>query len=144
MGKTVRMGSVVGIRYLGGIKGEEPVDERMSGDPLVVMVGDMKLPRGIEQALVGMEVGQKKTVEVPPDLGYGLYREELAQWYPRMMLDDGYSLETGDIVFWNNRQVGTKQPAFVTEATDDTVRIDFNHPFAGKTLEYRIELVEVL
>lgn len=143
MAAIASMGSVVSIRYQGGVKGEEPVDDRGTGEPLVVMVGDMKLPRGIEQALVGMEEGESKTVEVPPELGYGSYQEELAQWYPKTMIDDGYSLKKGDVVFWNNRQVGIKQPAFVTEETADTVRIDFNHPFAGKTLEYRIELVEV-
>ena len=54
MGEKARMGSVVGLYYRGGVKGEEPVDERVEGEPLVVMIGDMKLPRGIEQALVGM------------------------------------------------------------------------------------------
>ena len=67
------LGKVVSIQYSGGIKGEAIVDEVMGDDFLTVMIGDMKLPRGIEQALEGMEQGDRKTVEIPPDLGYGPY-----------------------------------------------------------------------
>ena len=55
MGNKVNLGSVVYLHYRGGLKGEEPVDDRSEGEPLTVMVGDMKLPRGIEMALVGMD-----------------------------------------------------------------------------------------
>lgn len=92
MGNKAKVGSVVGLYYRGGIKGEEAVDERVEGEPLVVMIGDMKLPRGIELALEGMEAGEEKRLDVPPELGYGEYQEALAQWYPKSMLDDGYSL----------------------------------------------------
>lgn len=137
------LGKVVSIRYRGGIKGEDPVDEVTGDDALTVMLGDMKLPQGIELALEGMEVGDQKTVEVPPELGYGDYQENLAQWYPRIMLKDGYELKIGDFLYWNNPQDGSRMPAWVTDITDDQVRIDFNHPFAGKTLEYQIELVDI-
>lgn len=137
------LGKVVSIRYRGGVKGEEPVDENYGRDPLTVMIGDMKLPRGIELALEGMEEGEIKTVEISPDLGYGDYQSNLAQWYPKIMLKDGYSLKEGDFLYWTNPQDNSKAPAWVTEMTDDQVKIDFNHPFAGKTLEYTLELVQV-
>ena len=70
-------------------------------------------------------------------------QENLAQWYPRLMLKDGQLLESGDFLYWTNPQDGTKAPAWVTETTQDQVRIDFNHPFAAKTLEYWIQLVDV-
>ena len=79
MGNKAKVGSVVGLYYRGGIKGEEAVDERVEGEPLVVMIGDMKLPRGIELALEGMEAGEEKRLDVPPELGYGEYQEALAQ-----------------------------------------------------------------
>lgn len=143
MGVKAGLGKIVSIHYIGGVKGEEPLDDNMGKAPLTVMIGDMKLPRGIELALDGMEKGEVKTVEISPDLGYGEYREELAQWYPKIMLKDGYSLKAGDFLYWTNPQDGSKVPAWVTKTTEDQAKIDFNHPFAGKTLEYRIELVDV-
>lgn len=143
MGKTVALGSVVSINYRGGVRGEEPLDDHWEGDPLTVMIGDMRLPRGIEEALVGMEAGEERQVIVAPEDGYGAYQDELAQWYPKSMLDDGYALKVGDVLFRRNESDGSRQPAFVTEQTADAVRIDFNHPFAGRELEYRIKLVAV-
>lgn len=143
MGDKVNLGSVVSLHYRGGLRGEEPVDDRTEGEPLTVMVGDMKLPRGIELALMGMEAGEEKTVEVPPELGYGEYQEALAQWYPKAMLDGGYSLKVGDVMFYANPDGSGRQPAFVTELTEDNARLDFNHPFAGKTLEYWVKLEDV-
>ncbi len=141
MGEKVHTGSVVHILYKGGAKGEGVMDDRSEGEPLRVMIGDMKLPRGIEEALIGMEVGQEKQLEIPPELGYGEYQEELAQWYPKHLIDQGYTLKVGDVMFHTNPEDGTRQPAFVTELTEDNVRIDFNHPFAGKILDYWIKLV---
>ena len=143
MSEKAGLGKVVSVHYRGGIKGDEPVDDNYSRDPLTVMIGDMKLPRGIELALEGMEKGEIKTVDIPPDLGYGEYQDNLAQWYPKIMLKDGYSLVKGDFLYWTNPQDNSKAPAWVTETTADQVKIDFNHPFAGKTLEYTLEVVEV-
>lgn len=143
MGVKAGIGKVVSIRYRGGVKGEAPADEHMDGEPLTVMIGDMRLPRGVELALEGMEAGESKTVEIPPELGYGEYQDNLAQWYPKIMLKGGYDLKEGDFLFWTNPQDGSKVPAWVVETTQDQARIDFNHPFAGKTLEYQLELVDV-
>lgn len=144
MSEKAGLGKVVSIRYRGGVKGEEPIDENMGRDPLTVMIGDMKIPRGIELALEGMQSGESKTIEIPPELGYGEYQDNLAQWYPKIMLKDGYGLKAGDFLYWTNPQDQSRMPAWVTETTDDQVKIDFNHPFAGKTLEYRINLIDVL
>ena len=143
MAKKATLGSVVSIYYRGGVKGEAPADERVEGEPLVVLLGDLRLPRGIEEALIGMEEGEEKSLEVPPEMGYGSYQPALAQWYPRQMMRDGYSINVGDVMFHTNPQDGHKQPAFVTDVTADAVRIDFNHPFAGKVLDYWVKLVEV-
>ena len=144
MVKTAKPGSVVSIRYKGGAKGEEVLDDHSKGEPLKVMLGDMKLPQGIEEAIFGMKAGESKQVEIPCELGYGSYKDELASWYPRMVLKEGYSLKRGDIMFYTNPDDDSKMPAWVTGETQDTVRLDFNHPYAGKTLEYWIELVDLM
>ena len=143
MAETVSMGSVVSIYYKGGVTGEEPMDVRDSGAPLTVMIGDLKLPKGIEDGLIGMAVGEEKVIEIAPADGYGERQADLAQWYPRAMLDQGYTLVVGDVMFHRNPQDGHRQPAFVTAVTEDEVMIDFNHPFAGKNLTYWVKLVEL-
>jgi FKBP-type peptidyl-prolyl cis-trans isomerase 2 len=59
------------------------------------------------------------------------------------MLDQGYTLKVGDVMFHRNPSDGSRQPAFVTELTADQARIDLNHPFAGKDLEYWVKVEEV-
>lgn len=143
MGDESRTGKVVSIRYRGGIKGEEPVDDHSTGEPLVVLLGDMRLPRGVEDALGDMEIGEQRDIEIPCEKGYGEYQEKLAAWYPKHLVADGYRLKVSDILFWTNPEDGRKMPAWVTDMTQDNVRLDFNHPFAGRTLAYWIELVDV-
>ncbi len=143
MSQKAELGRVVSIHYKGGVKGEEPEDIRIDGEPLTVMLGDLKLPRGIEQAIIGMEVGEEKTVEIPSELAYGSYRPEFAEWYPRSIIKGGYNLKVGDVIFRTNPEDGTKQPAHITKETQDTVFLDMNHPYAGKDLVYWIKLEDV-
>ena len=136
-------GNVVSIYYKGGVSGETPIDIKIDGDPLTVVLGSNKLPRGIEEAIIGLTAGDETTVTIPPEKGYGHRDEKLAQWYPRLMMNDGYSLTTDDVVFYTNPEDGHRQPAFITKATQDNVLVDFNHPFAGKSLDYWIKVVSV-
>lgn len=143
MGNEARVGKVAYMRYRGGIKGEEASDDHSTGKPFMVMLGDMRLPRGIEDAIFDMEVGEQRDVEIPCEKGYGEYQEKLATWYPKHMVTDGYQLEVGDVMFWKNPEDNQKIPAWVTDMTEDNIKLDFNHPFAGKTLTYWIELVDL-
>ena len=72
-----------------------------------------------------------------------MYDEKAAQWYLRTAIKDGYSLKKGSILVWTNPEDQSQRPARVTDATQDGVKIDMNHPFAGKTLEYWVELVDL-
>ena len=140
MGEKAKLSSVVHIHYKGGVKGEEPQDISVDGEPLTVMLGAMSLPRGVEQAIIGMEVGEEKEVDISVADGYGEYQEGLAQWYPRMKMPDGYNLHVGDVLFRTNPDDGSKIPFFIVDETADNVRADPNHPFAGCELHYWIRL----
>ncbi len=143
MAGEAKLGSVVCIHYKGGVVGEEPIDVRVDGKPLRVLLGNMALPRGIENALIGMKAGDEKEIDVPAEAGYGTYQDHLVNWYPRMKMPDGYNLHVGEVLFYTNPEDGLKMPAWVVDETEDTVRIDFNHPFAGKDLRYWIHLEAV-
>ena len=81
MDRANKAGRTAYLRYKGGVLGEEPLDDRSTGDPLAVVIGTMQLPRGVEEAVVGMEVGEARSIEVPPELGYGAYQDKLASWH---------------------------------------------------------------
>ena len=61
MDRANKAGRTAYLRYKGGVLGEEPLDDRSAGDPLAVVIGTMQLPRGVEEAVVGMEVGETMT-----------------------------------------------------------------------------------
>ena len=75
------------------------------------------------------------------DEGYGAADPKLVQWYPRSVLDHGYDLKEGSMVMWQSADGLAAKPASIVDATEDAVKIDLNHPYAGKTLEYWVELV---
>ena len=136
-------GSIAYILYRGGAIGEELVDDRSAGSPLPVMIGAGRVPKGIEEAICSMEVGESKTVRIPPEKGYSFYNKKDVQWYTRALIPNGYSLKTGDVVTLSHPEDKSVRVGRVIEETDDLVRIDFNHPYAGKELEYWIKLVDL-
>jgi FKBP-type peptidyl-prolyl cis-trans isomerase 2 len=138
-----RIGKLAHIRYIGGVKGEEALDDRSTGEPLSIIIGDGKVPRGIENLLYELEVGESRVIEIPCELGYGEHRSEGVQWYLRTMLANGENLRVGSVLTWTNPESHLTLPARVVCVTKDTVQIDQNHPFAGKTLEYWVELVDL-
>jgi FKBP-type peptidyl-prolyl cis-trans isomerase 2 len=138
-----RIGRIAFIRYKGGARGEKVLDDRSEGEPLAVVIGAGNIPRGIENILYELEVGESRQVEIPCELGYGEYNLNAVQWYPRAVIERGYDLKVGSVLTWTNPDDHSVIPASVVEETADNVRIDLNHPFAGKTLSYWVELVDL-
>jgi len=144
MAKSDRIGHIASILYKGGAKGEEQIDDRSSGEPLRIIIGENAVPRGIEQLLYEMEVGEEREVEIEPELGFGLHQPEGLLWYTRNLVYNGANLVVGDVIACPNQDDKNDiLPGRVVEATADLVRIDVNHPFAGKTLCYWVKLVEL-
>ena len=106
-------------------------------------IGASRLPKGIDNALLNMEIGEKATLIIPPEEGYGNANPKLVKWYPRQVLDHGYDIRKGSMIMWESEDGLAKRPAMVVDSTKDNVKIDMNHPYAGKTLEYWVELVDV-
>lgn len=113
-------------------------------------VGPMELTIGggdffpqVEEAIVGMSPGDKKTVVIPMEDAFGDYDEERVFVVPRKELPEGLTPEVGDqlaLTDDNDETVGVT----VIEITDDSVTFDANHPLAGEDLTFEIQLVEIL
>lgn len=137
-----RYGKVAYIRYKGGVVGEEASDVRMD-EPMRVVLGMGDVCPGIQDALYEMEVGEKRILIMKPEKAYGDWDPKGVETYPRVMIPGGADLKVGSVLGRKNPRTGLIMPVRVIDATDDYVTMDFNHPLAGKTLEYEVELVSL-
>ena len=138
----VKAGDTVRIHYTGTLKTGETFDSSEGRDPLEFVVGSGQIIPGLDSALPGMAVGDKKTVEVDCADAYGEAREEARQAIPRGEIPDHIPVEPGTQLQMQS-PTGQVIPVVVVSATDEEVVLDANHPLAGKDLIFAIELIEV-
>lgn len=131
------------IEYQGGAKEEKPFDS-CKGAPIQILLGCGDLPSGIDEALMNMEAGEERIVEVPPEKGFGLHDPKGVRQYLRSFIKGGETLKVGDAFPWLNPLSEKRIPARVIDGDESSVLVDFNHPMAGKTLVYWLRLVKVI
>lgn len=139
----VRPGHTVRVHYTGKFETGEVFDSSQNLDPLEVSVGHGAVIQGFDQALVGMQVGEKKTVTIPPQEAYGEHRADLIQVVERSLFPKGVSLEIG-AEFRGQHKKGYPMTFVIKEIEGNEVTVDSNHFLAGKTLVFDLELVEIL
>jgi FKBP-type peptidyl-prolyl cis-trans isomerase 2 len=142
--RVERSGKCALIRYRGGAVSERLAEDHSTGEPERIRIGIGAVPLGIDEALYDMAIGEQRTVLIPPAKAYGDYDPEGVQVYPCSFIPDGDSLEEGQIIGWKNPSNGVYLPVKVIRVEAGYVQLDFNHPLAGKTLEYWIELIDVV
>lgn len=132
---------VVCIHYTLRDDAGEVLDSSSGRAPLAYLHGNGNLVPGLESALDGKSAGDKLTVAIAPEQGYGVRDERLVQVMPR-----GKFEKTGEIVagmqFRTSGPGGTRLVT-VTRIERDLVTVDANHPLAGKTLHFEVEITEV-
>lgn len=136
-------GDTVKVHYTGKFKDGTVFDSSEGRDPLQFEIGSRSVIPGFESGVVGMTVGETKTFDVPPEEGYGLARDELVSTVEKTVFDQrNITPEVGQQLQIPQSD-GRNLYVRVTEVRDDTVTLDANHPLAGKTLTFEVELVEV-
>lgn len=136
-----KQGDLVKVEYEGRLEDGTVFDSSKKHDqPLQFKIGEKQVIKGFEDAIIGMEPGEEKEVTLPPAQAYGERNEELVKTIPRdkfpeeakegMMI--GVPLEDG-------RQI----PAKITKMDDKEVVLDLNFPLAGKTLIFKLKLLEL-
>jgi peptidylprolyl isomerase len=138
----VKSGDTVRIHYTGTLTDGQTFDSSEGRDPLEFTVGSGQIIPGLEAAIPGMEVGDKKTVEVPADEAYGQPDPNAQQAVPRAEIPDDIPLDLGTQLQVQTPQ-GQVMPVTVVDVTEEQVTLDANHPLAGKDLTFNIELVEI-
>jgi len=139
----VQSGQTVSVHYVGTFDDGTQFDSSYDrGAPLEVEVGVGRVIPGFDQALLGMSVGEMKSISIESADAYGPVQEEAFQTVPRSAFPPGMELQEGIQV----QGQGPAGPvvATVMAANESEVQLNMNHPLAGKNLNFKIELVNVL
>ena len=138
----IRKGSYVKFHYeLRDEKGNV-IETTFGGEPLDYVHGEGQLIEGLEAYLEGEEPGFEGRVTLSPEKAYGEHRPELVVYAGPENFDDSVELKEGEVVETEDPD-GNPVQFRIIEITDDKVYLDGNHPLAGKTLEFKVEVVEV-
>jgi peptidylprolyl isomerase len=138
----IREGDLVRVHYTGKLQNGEIFDSSDGEDPLNVKVGEGNIIPGFERALIGMEVGEKKTFDLTPEQAFGQRRDELVHVVDRNQISTDMKLEVGMQLALKGKEE-EPIPAHIVDLTDSTVTIDTNHPLAGKSLIFEIDVLDV-
>ena len=138
----VKTGDTVSIHYTGTLADGATFDSSEGREPLEFTVGAGQIIPGLDQAIPGMAVGDKKSVNVPCAEAYGPVKPEMQQGVPRAGIPADIPLEVGTTLQMQTPD-GQAMPVVVVNVTEDEVMLDANHPLAGKDLTFDIELVAI-
>jgi FKBP-type peptidyl-prolyl cis-trans isomerase SlyD len=133
---------VVRIDYTLKNAGGEVLDTSEGGEPLSYLHGGHQIVPGLERELTGMQAGESKDVVVQPDDGYGQPDPQGIFGVPRAAFPADADLKVGD-TFMGEDDEGGAVPVRVVELKDDTIVVDANHPLAGETLYFHVDVREV-
>lgn len=141
----VKDGDTVKVHYTGTLTEEGTVfDSSQDREPLEFTLGEGKLIPGFEKAVVGMEEGDETTVEIESGDAYGQRREDLELEVAKSDLPDKIDPEVGMQLQMQQQENGQAIPVQITAVEDELVKLDANHPLAGKDLTFDIELIEIV
>lgn len=119
----------------------EVVDSTFDKQPAIFQVGDGNLLPGFEQALYGFKAGDRRTIRIQPEQGFGQPNPQNVQVMPRSQFE-GMELSEGLLVIFNDA-ANAELPGMVKAFDEARVTVDFNHPLAGKELDFEVEIIAV-
>lgn len=137
-----QLGNTVQVHYTGKLEDGTIFDTSAQGTPLEFTLGSGKIIPAFEQAVVGMQQGEQKTVLIPAEQAYGMRQSEMVVTVPRQDIPANLQAEVG-------QRLQLQQPGGLTirvtvvEVTDVHVILDANHPLAGQDLTFDILLVGI-
>lgn len=138
----VKHNDTVKVHYTGRLENDEVFDSSLNREPLEFKVGAGMMIPGFEKGVMDMELNEKKTIHIPANEAYGSVREELLQDVPKSMIQGDAEPAVG-MSLMATLPNGEVQQFVITEVTDETIKVDGNHPLAGKDLIFDIEIVEI-
>jgi FKBP-type peptidyl-prolyl cis-trans isomerase 2 len=142
MKTSAERGDTVAVHYKGTLSDGTVFDSSEGEQPLEFTIGAHEVIDGFENAVTGMNVGDKKTADIPAEDAYGHREDDLVFHVPRSSMQNGLDIEVGDFVRVTLPD-GQTAPMQVVGLDAEAVTLDANHPLAGKTLTFELELMEI-
>lgn len=140
--QQVKSGDTVKVHYHGRLTDGSTFDSSEGRDPLEFQVGSGQVIKGFDDGVTGMEVGQKKTIQIPADEAYGHKNDEMIVQFPKANFPPDLNPEVGMQLTMTNGS-GQVIPVTILEVAEEHVVLDANHPLAGQELIFDIELVSI-
>lgn len=140
---TIMIGNncVVSIHYTLKDDAGQMLDTSMDGQPLTYLHGAGNLITGLESELTGKAAGDNFNVSIPPEDAYGFYREELIQTVPIDLFKGVDEIKPG--MQFETQGPNGDELVIITAVTGEEVTVDANHPLAGKTLHFEVNIEQV-
>lgn len=138
---TVSNGKQVTLEYTMKLDDQSVVDSNVGGEPLKVTQGTHQIIPGVEKALEGMAVGEKKKVTLAPAEAYGTVDPKAFQEVDKKMVP--VEAQKVGIQLEGKTADGKTVYPRISEVKNDTIVLDFNHPLAGKTLHFDVKVLDV-
>ena len=140
--QLVKKGDTVKVHYHGKLTNGETFDSSEGKEPLEFKVGEGSVIKGFDDGVMGMQIGDKKTIQVPVEDAYGPKNEEMLIEFPKDRFPSDMNPEVGMPLTMSNGS-GQNFRVTIIEVKDDSVILDANHPLAGEDLIFDIELVSI-
>jgi len=134
---------VVGIAYELRLEDGDIVDDAPDDEPIEFIQGHGDVIRGLEEALYGLKIGDTKKVRVTAADGYGVPDPEAFVLVPLNSFPEDLELSEGMVLAMRDKDTDQSVEAFVTELKEDGVLMDLNHPLAGETLFFDVEIISL-
>ena len=135
-------GDRVKVNYTGKLQDGKVIGSTENNQPVEFTIGSGQIMPGIEKGIMGMEVGERKTITIPPQDGFGPRREELVVDVNRSELPENMEPAIGQRVRMRQGD-GRNIDLVITEVAEDSITLDANHPLAGQMLLFDLELVAI-
>jgi peptidylprolyl isomerase len=139
---NAQKGDKVFVHYVGKLDDGSVFDSSINSNPLEFTIGDGSIIPGFEEAVIGLEEGQKKSFTVKPEDAYGPYYNERVIVINKSQLPPDLDPQIGDKL-QGQQPDGSVVLFSVIDRNEDEITLDGNHPLAGKNLNFEIELVKI-
>lgn len=138
-----KTGHKVKVHFEGYLEDGTVFGSTKDEEPFEFTIGEKNMLPGFENAVIGMKKGDTKTITLPPEEAYGLHKKELVSVMERSGFPQEVQLEVGKRLRVRT-QDGKYTIVTIKDFTEDSIVLDENDPLAGKTLAFKIELVEII
>ena len=138
-----KTGDMVRVHFEGYLEDGTVFGSTMDDEPFKFTIGEKNMLQGFENAVIGMQKGDTKTITLPPEEAYGFHKKELVSVMERSDFPKDIHLEVGKRLRVRT-QDGRYTIITIKDFTEDRIVLDGNDPLASKTLTFKIELVEIL